>query len=263
VKTNPALQKFIGFQNSAQRVWYAAHVLKAALTNSPAVIVSPAVPARAAKPEVIAQTAKPARAASAAVIAANNTTGYAFGELYLNSPAYPAGTAIPAIPPKPASAAVVGSPAVTAIAASPAITSPAIVALKGWEDAISITRANDALTVTAELPVATSVGIFGSQLVAVGEITLSTLQASAWVDSIVYSLGFEDPINAAIPTLEKYLYEHGQQCEHLVTDTIRNVNGTNIPCKKIVVTMYPSSSFVFESTSPQLSGVRMTANTGS
>jgi hypothetical protein len=263
MKTNVLLQNKIGFQNPAQKVWYAAHVLKAALTNSPAVLVRNAVPAVAAKPAVLAQTAKPARAATAAVLAAANTTGYAFGELYLNSPAYPAGTAIPAIPAKPASAAVVGVPAVVAIPATTALMSPAVVALKGWEDAIVISKSATELTVVAELPVIQGTGIVGSVGSFIAEITPSTLQASDWLDEIVYALGQADNSDRTIPTLEQYLYKYALDCNHEVVDTIRNVNGIQVPCKQITATLYPTGSFDINSLQTQLPHVSDVANVAS
>jgi hypothetical protein len=263
MKTNVLLQNKIGFQNDAQRVLYAATVLKSALTNSVAVLVRPAVPAVAAKAAVIAQTAKTARAATPAVAASANTTGYGFGELYLNSPAYPIGTAIPAIPAKPASAAVVGVPAVPAVPAVTAVFSPAVVAIKGWEDAISIAKISSTITISAELPVVRGVGIIGSTGTFIGEITPTALQAAAWLEDIVYALGQVDNSDALVTTLEQYLYKYALNCEHAVTDVLRNVAGVSTPCKRIVVTLYPSNTFDPIAVDTQLSKVSVAANPGS
>lgn len=251
MRSNPALQANIGLSHQAQRAYYAALVLKSALISSPAVLVSAAVSAVVGRPAVLAQTAKPARAATAAVLASNNTTGYAFGELYLNSPPYPAGTAIPAIPAKPASAAVIASPAITAVAAKPAVSSPAVAAVKGWEDAITIQRNSTTITITAELPLLTGAGIVGSDKLTIGEITPSTLQANAWVDGYV---GTNTPLgnDLATDTLEQFFYKHAVQCEHVITDTVRVVNGIPLACKKLVVTIYPYPDFDYGSTAPQV-----------
>lgn len=267
MKTNVTLHNKIGFQQPSEKVWYTAHVLKAALLNSPAVPLVAAVPARTAKAAVIAQTAKPARAATAAVTAANNTTGYGFGELYLNSPAYPIGTAIPAIIAKPASAAVAAVDAITAMSASPAISSPAVVALNGWSDAISISKssADDLLTVTAQLPVIQGVGVIGSSKLVIGEITPTALRAENFLDNFVYALGQSTDCldNVADTTLEQVFWRNALLCDHVITDTTRTIDGVLISCKTIVVTLYPSSSYNFSSGMLQLDDVRMTANTGS
>jgi hypothetical protein len=267
MKTNVALHNKIGFQQPSEKVWYTAHVLKAALSNSAAVPLFAAVPNRAAKPAVVAQTAKPARAATAAVTAANNTTGYGFGELYLNSPAYPIGTAIPAIGAKSASAAVAAADAIAAQAASPAISSPAVVALTGWSDAISIVEssANDELTVTAQLPVTQGVGIVGSNKLVIGEITPTALQATNFVGGIVYALGQDTDVqdNPEDTTLEQVFWRNALLCDHVITDTTRTINGVVISCKTIVVTLYPSGDYQFGSNQLQLDDIRMVANSGS
>lgn len=100
---------------SLARAIVAANSVLVPATGSPAVA---AVAAKAAIPAYLA------RAASAAVLASGNTAGVLAGALFLNSPAYPAGTAIPAIPAKPATAAVaavIAKPAVLAVLAVPGI----------------------------------------------------------------------------------------------------------------------------------------------
>jgi hypothetical protein len=262
MKSNPALQANIGLSQQAQRAYYAAHVLKSALVSSPPVVISAAVPAIPAKPAVIAQTAKTARAATPAVAASANTTGYGFGELYLNSPAYPAGTAIPAITAKPASAAVVGSAAVVAVPAIAAVTSPAVIALKGWDDEIVIERGTNAITITAELPVLTGVGLVGSDKVVIGEITPAALQANAWVDGLINP---NSPLGTdkASDTLEQYFYTHALQCEHVLADIVRQVNGIAVACKQIAITIYPYTDFNYASSKPQVMKVGYAANPGS
>jgi hypothetical protein len=252
MKTNYPLQTSIGARNPGQKVWYAAHVLRSALRNSPAVLIRAAVTAAPAKPAVIAQTAKPLRVATPAIPGSENTMGYGFGELYLNSPAYPIGTAIPAIPAKAASLAVIGKEATLAVTPVSAITSPAVVAIKGWEDAVTILKTATELTVIAELPVLTGVGLVGSPKIVIGEITPSTLQANAWVSEIAYSLGEANPDTILAPTLEQYLYNHALECDHLVTDVTRIIDGVSIPCKRVVVTLYHSSGYYFDTVDIQL-----------
>ncbi|WP_373545030.1 hypothetical protein [Chamaesiphon sp.] len=247
MKSNLTLQQSIRFTNPAQKLWYAAHVLLAASTNSPAIKVRDAVPAVVAKPAVVAQTAKPARAASAPVLASANTVGYAFGALYLNSPAYPIGTAIPAISAKPASAAVAAVPAIVAVPAVAAITVPAVVAVKGYEDAITITQSATELTVVVELPTAQNVGLAGSNKLVIGEITPSNLQATAWLDTLATPIGTSGysyfGVDLATDTLEQFLYKNALLCTHTIADVVRNVNGSMISCKRIAVTMAPMAGF--------------------
>jgi hypothetical protein len=233
MKTNYPLQASIRFENPGQKVWYAAHVLKAALTNSPSVVVKDLVPAVKGSPAVIAQTAKPARPQSLAVPASANITGYGFGEIYLNSPAYPIGTAIPAIPAKPASLAVVGKNAVVASPGSPAIY----------------------LQVIFQLPVLTGVGIVGSVKTVIGEISPSKLQANGWFSEISYNLDGSNPETILLPTLEQYLYKHALDYDHTVADTTRVVNGIDIPCKTVTVNLYPSTTFQPDSIDIQLSKI--------
>jgi hypothetical protein len=256
MKTNYPLQTSIRFENPGQKVWYAAHVLKAAVRNCPTAIVKDLVPAIKGSPAIIAQTAKAARPQSLAVPASANITGYAFGELYLNSPAYPIGTAIPAIPAKPASLAVIGKSAVVATPGSPAIYSPQVVAIPGWEDAIQIIKSQTELKVIFQLPVLTGLGIVGSVKTVIGEISPSNLQANGWFSEISYNL---DPTNIdtiLYPTLEEYLYKHALDCDNTVTDTSRIVNGINIPCKTVEVNLYHSSTFNPDNVDIQLSKIR-------
>lgn len=268
MKANVALINTIGLAHHGQKVWLAAHQLKAALTNSPAVTIRAAIPAVKAKAAVIGQTAKPARPASAAVTAANNTTGYGYGELYLNSPAYPAGTPIPAISAKPASAEVLAAAAVVAAAAKPAIVLPPIMALRGWADAIQINKTPEALTVIAELPIANSPALVGSDLFVIGEITPPDLIAPAWLDgsqNLAPYIGDEDK---NIVTLEQYLYKNMTELmdtsiDTVVTDITRIMNGESVTCKRLVTTLYPLPGFDLQSKSLQLNLVEYAQNLGS
>jgi|GEM_PF-4454014 len=258
MKSNSALQTSIRFSNEAQKVWYAANVLKSALTNSPSVVVRPAVAAVIGKPAVLAQTAKPARPASAAIPGTANTTGFAFGALYLNSPNYLPSNPIPAIPAKPASAAVAYADAIPASPARQAIIAPAIVALKGWEDAISIVKSVNAVVVTFDLPVATNVGIVGSSLTVVGEITPSALQATAWIDddgSDPNACGQVVLPDVATDTLEQFLYRNALLCNHTITSVTRIINGFALDCKRVVVSLAIDNNFDPLSGSLQLNKV--------
>jgi hypothetical protein len=238
MKTPPiALLNSIGFTTSAQKLVYAASLLKAATISSPAVTISPAIPAIVAKPEVIAQTAKPAREATLAVEGGQNR-GYGFGELYLNSPAYPGGTPIPAISAKPASAAVVGVPAVVGVLATPAVVAPAVTALKGWEDAISIDLQGNKLVVVAEIPVISSNYLIGASAT-VNEITPTALAVDAWVDTKASTT--PETITSEPATLEQYFYKYAnfylseRPFVGSIVKSSKVVNGVVVATKKITL----------------------------
>jgi hypothetical protein len=232
----------IGLRAPADRAFLAAHWLKTATVSSPAVTITPAVPAIVARPEVIAQTAKPARAASAAVAANAANPARAFGTLFLNSPAYAAGAALPAFPAKPASAEVIGVAAVVGVPLIPAVVSPKIDALKGWEDAIQINKTASNIEIIAYLPYASSPLLVGSGTSAIGainEMTMPALNPGKW-------LGTKSSNTAAtettVPlTVEQYFYKQAQALVSLPgsTSTIENstklVNGVVVPCKKITL----------------------------
>jgi hypothetical protein len=264
MKTNPALQKSLNFNHPAQLVWYSAHVLLAALQNSPSAFVQAAIPGVVGKPAVIGQNAHPAYPARAAIPANENTSGYVFGELYKSSPAYPRLTPVPAIPAKAATAEVIAVAGITAKAPIPSINAPAVVALPGWQDAIDIVQTSNLLTVTAELPVATNVGLVGSSKTIIGEITPSALQANAWLDekgdTEDYGFNLYDP---SIAIMEQLFYKNALECKHTVSDTVRIVNAISVPCKRIVVTLYALSGFDAASDSLQLSKIRGAGNIGS
>ena len=138
--------------------------------------------------------------------------------------------------------------------AKPALITPAIAALKGWEDAITIIRVTNGIEITAELPVLTGAGLVGSDKLVIGEITPSMLQANAWVDGSIQSnapLGNDNQLD----TLEQYFYKHAIECDHVITDIIRIVNGLPISCKRITVRVYPNSDFDLESSKPQVMSV--------
>jgi hypothetical protein len=231
----------IGLTKAAQKALYAASVIRAGLSNSPQVILAPRIPAIAFKPAIIAQTAKPARAATALVPAAENTTGVRFGELYLNSPAIAAGVAIPAIPDKPASLEVVGVAQVLAVPEVPAVIAPAVVALKGWENAIQITKTATLITIEAYLPFANSPAILGGNTSTVDGILEITppIQPTKWLDAPASAVPTTDTIE--VDTLEKYLYKQAlalraiDSVANTIVDEIKIVNGSTVSVKHITL----------------------------
>jgi hypothetical protein len=278
VKTNPTLQTFINLKNDGQAAWYMAHVLMAALTNSPAVLARSAVPGVVGKRPVAGYAGF---TATAPVTAVANTTGKLAGEVFPGRPAvaaipasggYAALAAIPAIAPSPAYEPGTAIPAYPTVAARPAVvevlpvaaitavTAPAVAALKGWEDAIEITQSATELIIDATLPIATSVGIVGSSKVAIGEITPANLQATAWLDTVITANHVSESIASPVigESLESAFYRHANLCPKVVTDTIRVVNGVSLPCKRIVVTLVPDAGFDPNSDSLQLDLVKAT-----
>lgn len=251
-----ALLNSIGFTNPAQKLLFAAAALKNALVSSPSVTISPAIPAVAAKPEVIAQTAKPARAVTPAVPGTANPTGTLFGELYLNSPAYPAGTAVPAIPAKPASAAVVGVPAVASVPMIPAVVSPVITAIKGWEDAIdiSVDRTGKVLII-AELPYSSSMSLVGA-IPNVTEITSPSLTIDKWLDAKASTTS--ESITDEPLTMEAYFYKYAKSYLALhpqvgrIEKSNKLVNGILIPTKRISLQIEATGYYDSASDSLQL-----------
>jgi hypothetical protein len=259
VKTPPiALLNSIGFTNIAQKILYAATLLKAATVSSPAVAISPAIPTVVAKPEVIAQTAKPARPASSPVEAVRNTTGYGFGELYLNSPAYPIGTAIPAIPAKPASAAVVGVPAVVGTSAIAAVNAPAITKVAGWENSVSIAVNTSNIHVGVYLPYASSPSLIGAQVDSILEFTQTALQPLLWLDAPASSI--PETITTEPATLEAYIWKYFIEANAIksgsyqVEDSTYSVNGVITATKKLGITV-PTSGYIAGTKRLQLSKV--------
>jgi hypothetical protein len=284
MKSNPTLHDKIGFRLPSQKAWYAANVLMAATANSPAIVVSPAVAA------VVGKRAIPAYAGYSGWIAETaeeNTAGYVAGEVFPGRPAviavpasngYAAVIGIPALPPSPAYPIGTATPAIPAIPArpaqllqqpvpaQPAISSPKVEALKGWENAIQIAVTAAKLTITAELPYYTGVGIIGSDLLVIGEITPTALQATAFVDpDIVYAAGqSSECLDQAIDTtLEQVFYRMAKLCQCVETDVVKNVNGISTNCKRLVVSLYPAPGFQVNSDRFQLDKIRMAANTGS
>jgi hypothetical protein len=232
----------IGLRGASDKALYAANLLKIATISSPQVTVTPEIPAILAKPEVIAQTAKEIRLATPIVPAAQNTTGFTFGQLYLNSPAYPAGTQIPAIPQKPASAEVIGVAAVIGVPKVPAVISPKIDALKGWEDAIQINKSATNIEVIAYLPYASSPLLIGAPTNGIGsinEMTQPALTVNAWLDT--KSSNTPGTATAEPITTEQYFYKHALEivAKPGSTSTIQNssrvVNGVVVPCKKVTL----------------------------
>jgi hypothetical protein len=252
MKTNLALVNSIGFQNASQRAWFYANILAACVVSSPAMQLVKAVAGTPAKPAVIAQTAKPARAATAAVLGAANTTGYAFGELYLNSPAYPIGTAIPAIPAKPASLAVVGVPAVAAVPPVVAVNLPAITAIPGWENAIALSETATECDISVYLPYSKSPKLYGKSVKGVSsvlEITPPNVIADKWFDTLASSTpGTETEVEL---TVEQEFYETALELvaadpvKNSIVQTLYNVAGKQVACHlvtlKLTATAYDPS----------------------
>lgn len=240
MKTSSPVLSSIGFLNHAQRCVYAAFLLKAGSVSSPTVTISPAIPAIAAKAAVIAQTAKPARPASAVVTAAANTVGYGFGELYLNSPAYPAGTVIPAIPAKPASPEIFAAPAVVAVPAKAAVVAPPIVIPGHFGNAISIEKNADYIHITAYFPLASSPLLMGSAKESFIEITPPALTIPAFVGTKV-STEVDIYSNAGYTpaTLEEYfrywafLTINFSFNAGAITTEMHDFNGVVMRCKKV------------------------------
>jgi hypothetical protein len=232
----------IGLRAPADRALLAAHWLKTATVSSPAVTITPAVPAIIARPEVIAQTAKPARAASAAVAANAANPAHPFGTLFLNSPAYPAGAALPAFPAKPASAEVIGVPAVVGVPLVPAVVSPKIDALKGWEDAIQINKTASNIEIIAYLPYASSpllVGSGTSSIGAINEMTMPALNPGKWLGSKSSNAAATE--TSVPPTVEQYFYKQAQALvaeagsTSMIENSTKLINGVVVPCKKITL----------------------------
>jgi hypothetical protein len=239
-----ALLSSIGLQNAAQKAALAAHIIKAGTISSPAVEITAAVVAKAKIPAVIAQTAKPARPATALVTAAANTVGYSFGQLYLNSPAYPIGTAIPAIPAKPASAVVVGVAEIPAIVAVPAVSAPAIAAIPGWSDAIEFTKSASAVKIVAYLPYKSSPALIGAPTGLVGginEITPAALQPMLWLDEKASLV--PETITVEPATLEQYFYKQAlaivatPASTSTIENATRTINNIVVACKKITLNL--------------------------
>jgi hypothetical protein len=261
MKTNYPLQKSIGCQNEGQKTLLAALILQSALRDSPPVLVRSAV-----KP-VVGKRAIPGYAGfagSTLKTAIQNTTGYAIGAIFPGrpgvaaqvardgyaavvgiselapSPAYAIGVQVPAYPAVPARTEQL---LVVPVAEVTAVTSPAVTAIKGWHDAITIEASETQIIITADLPVASGVGIVGSSKTVISEITPSALQANAWVAQNVYALGEAFLDSPEVATLEQYFYNHAVQCNHVVTDLMRSVGGFDVPCKHLVITLYPSPMF--------------------
>lgn len=238
----------IGLRGAADRALLASHWLKIATVSSPQVVITPEIPAIPAKAEVIAQTAKLLRPSSPIVPAAQNTTGFTFGQLYLNSPAYPAGTQIPAITQKPASAEVIGVPAVVGVAKVPAVIAPKIDAVKGWDDGIQINKTASNIEIIAYLPYASSPLLIGADTSAIGainEMTPQTLNPGKWLGTkSSTTVGTETSLP---PTVEQYLYKQAQLLVAASgsTSTIENstklVNGVTVPCKKLTLQLAASN----------------------
>jgi hypothetical protein len=249
MKTNLTVLKSIKFTNHAQRCLYAAMLLQAATIDSPAVQIQTARATIPGKAAVIGQTAKPARPASVAIPANANTSGYGFGELFLNSPAYPIGTAIPAFPAKPASAAVIGVSAVAPLPAIQSISSPAVTKIPGYESAIAISKFNDSITIEAFLPIAQSPLLLGSSKESFKEITSPNLVCPAWIGLVASTVDDTFSTTAYTPqTLEEYLHFWAKETVNASTSgsvsyETKVFNGVAEKCKKISLIMSAESGY--------------------
>lgn len=263
MKQNIPLQLSLNFQNLQQRIYYKASVLMSACTSSPLAVI------RAASPAVIGKRAIPAYAGFVAVpalTAAQNTTGFAAGVRFPGRPAvaaqpatngYAAVAAIPELPASPAFAAGVAVPAYPSVPARPAvaevvpvaaitaITVPAVVAIKGYEDAIDIVASQSGINLSVEFPVAGNVGIVGSNKTIIGEMTPTALQATAWIDTLAGTTppSVALPLDLTIDTLEQSLYKDMIAAGAVATDKTRNVNGAVINVKELSTAIPAQSGF--------------------
>jgi hypothetical protein len=240
MKTSIPVLSSIGFLNHAQRCVYAAFLLKAGSVSSPTVTISPATLRIPAKAQVIAQTAKLARLPSLAVPASENTVGYGFGEIYLNSPAYPAGTVIPPISAKPASLEVIGVPAVAEVPAKTAVVAPPIVVPPHFGNAISIEKNSDYIDITAYFPIASSPLLMGSSKESFIEITPSALTIPTFIGTKVSTeVDIYSNANYTPATLEEYFRYWAFQTINLsfnaggFTTEMHDFNGVVMRSKKV------------------------------
>jgi hypothetical protein len=142
------------------------------------------------------------------------------------------------------SPAFVVRPAVAAsgtIPFSPAIVAPAIVAPKGWEDAIQIVKTPELIEIIAYLPYATNPQLIGAPFTKsmIKEITPPNLVFSQWLDEtgggntqIIYPF-------ASLPSLEQMLYDTAERAltNCIITDVVRTVGVPPTPCKKLVFSL--------------------------
>lgn len=264
MKQNIPLQTSLTFSNYGHRAYYKALMLLAGLTNSPAIDINPAIAA------VVGKRAIPGFdgvAATPAVTAAANTTGYAIGARSAGRPAvagvpasdgYAAVIAIPAIAPSPAYAIGVPVPLFPVIPARPAqalvvpvtavakISTPAVVAIKGFADAVKIIKTATSIDLEVVLPVYQSSKLAGSTKLMLGEITSSALQATAWLDtpaSLAFPCGSVPNPDLAIDSMETAFYKDAVKLGATITDVIKDVAGVLTACKKIELTLEVERTF--------------------
>lgn len=265
MKQNIVLQQSLNFANYAQRALYKAFVLQSALVSSNPVEIRKAVKSVLGKRQIPAYVGF---AGTAALTASQNTTGFAAGERFPGRPAVPAQPAsngyaavatIPALPPSPAYAAGVAVPAYPAVPSRteqvevlpiPEVKSliiPKIDAVKGYENAITISKSESTIMLSVELPVVKSTGIVGSDLIVVGEITPTTLQALEWLDARAqeFPSGCGATVDADFPeeSLERSLYRDILLCDHTVVDSVRIINGIPVSCKKVEAVLYVTPDY--------------------
>lgn len=237
-----ALLNSIGFANAAQKCMYAAHLLRAALTNSPAITVRKKVAAKAA---VAYRPAYPARAASAAIPASPSNPAIAANTLFFGQAAIAAGAAVPAFPAKAATPEVLAQAAVAAVTE---LKSPEIKALLGWADAVTIVESAASISIEVYLPVSHGVELLGGSsetIEALGEIT-PPVASSDWLDTKASST--PDTSLAEPLTLEQYFAKHA--IAFLAdggtgTDTFVNkmVGTYSVACRKFNLMLPTNGSF--------------------
>lgn len=281
MKQNIALQDSLNFQNLAQRIYYKAHMLVAAATSSPAAKIRDARVAKAGKRAIPAYAGF---TASPALTPVANTTGFAAGERFPGRPAvaaqaasggYDAVVAISELPASPAFAVGVAVPAYPAVPARPAqlesapvtaqaaITVPAVVAIKGYEDAVDIV-VGETIDLSVEFPISGNVGLVGSDKVIIGEMTPVALQAAAWVDTLAGTAQPTTPLPAEIATetMEQSLYRDMVTAGATVVDDTRSVNGAIVNVKKVTMQLATGAGFDPMSSSLQLDKIILSGGGG-
>jgi hypothetical protein len=241
MKTNISLITSMGLTSDHKKVLWSAHVLKAATVSSPAVTISAAVLAIPARPATPAVREYFARSATPAIPANPANPAIAAGALFTNSPAIAAGAAVPAFPAKPFVAGRLAQDAVIAVPGIPAVIAPEIKALPGWSDAIEIIKTPEFIGITAYLPYSTSPSLIGAPFshTSINEITPSNLLVDKWIDLDRggEAGGFYTNLSS-IATLEQFLYIAAASCATcVITDVVKAVNGVNLPCKKLVISL--------------------------
>jgi hypothetical protein len=120
------------------------------------------------------------------------------------------------------------------------------------------------VSVVAELPVNQGAGLVGSDIETIGEITPTALQANAWIDDVESATPASLTADAGYTTLEAYFYAHAVASDNVnVTDILRDVNGANIACKRIELTLGVGSNFYSNGDGLNLADIVPPKNMGS